>query len=261
MFINIKSNNDINKMRIVGKLSAEVLIMIKDYITPGVSTGELNDICHKYITKVQKSIPASLGYCGFPKSICTSVNDVVCHGIPSYEKELKNGDIINIDVAIIKDGFYGDTSKMFIVGKPTIIGKRLCKVTQNSLYLAIKKIKPGLCLNIIGSTIQKFAESENFSIVREYCGHGIGNKFHEPPQILHFYNKNKFILKSGMTITIEPMINTGNHSVKIMKDGWTVKTKDHSLSAQYEHTLVVTNNGCEILTLRPEETIPSIIIN
>ncbi|WMY97597.1 MAG: type I methionyl aminopeptidase [Arsenophonus sp.] len=254
MTVFIKSKEEIEKMRISGKLAAEVLEMIEPYIKIGISTEEINDICHQYIINEQKAIPACLNYHGFPKSICTSVNDVVCHGIPNKKVILKNKDIINIDVTIIKNGFYGDTSKMFIVGEKTNKTKKICKIAQKSLYLALKIIKPGIKLNAIGETIQKFVENHKYSVVREYCGHGIGKKFHEEPQILHYQsNDNQLILKKGMTFTIEPMINAGHHNVFLMKDGWTVKTQDHSLSAQYEHTLGVTKYGCEIFTIRKEE--------
>lgn len=255
MTISIKSKKDIQKMRIAGRLAANILEMIEQYMYPGISTEELDQICHQYM-KNQKSTSACLGYHGFPKSICTSINDVVCHGIPSNTNILKTGDIINVDISIIKNGFYADTSKMFIIGKTTKIAKTLCEVTQKSLYLAIKKIKPGIPLRTIGKTIQKCIEKHKFSIVREYCGHGIGKNLHEEPQILHYNSEDYGIkLKKGMAFTIEPMINAGKHSIIIMEDNWTVKTKDHSLSAQYEHTVVVTNDGCEILTLRKEESI------
>ncbi|MCR3754871.1 MAG: methionine aminopeptidase [Candidatus Westeberhardia cardiocondylae] len=246
--------NDIKKIRTVGKLSAEVLEFIQCYVKPGISTGKLNNICNNYIINKQHALSASLGYQGFPKSVCISVNDVVCHGIPSNKKKLKFGDILNIDVAIVKDGFYGDTSKMFYVGTPNILAKRLCDITQKSLYLAICIIKPGVRLRELGKVIQKFVEAEKFSIVREYCGHGIGRSFHEDPQVLHYdTDDNGIVLKSGMVFTIEPMVNAGKCHVHVMKDGWTVKTKDHSLSAQYEHTVLVTECGCEIITLRSDE--------
>ncbi|CAL1329181.1 Methionine aminopeptidase [Candidatus Providencia siddallii] len=261
MSIFIKTEKDIQKMRIAGHLAAEVLEMIEYYIVPGVKTGKLNDICHKYIIDKQKAIPAIFNYNGFPKSVCISVNDVVCHGIPSYRKILKNGDIVNIDVTVIKNGFYADTSKMFFVGKPTIQGKRLCKIAQESLYLAIRMIKPGVRLCIIGKTIQDFVEKYDLSIVREFCGHGIGKNFHEEPQILHYNAEDKnIIFQKGMTFTIEPMINIGDSRIRIMKDGWTVKTKNRGLSAQYEHTLLVTDKGCEIFTLRKEERFSSAIL-
>lgn len=257
--IDIKKSLDIEKMKIAGHLAANILEMIKGYIHPGISTDKLNSICHDYITTVQKAIAAPLGYHGFPKSICTSVNDVVCHGIPNNLQKLKNGDIINIDVTIIKDGFHADTSKMFIVGKPTKLGLFLCQITKKSLYLAIQKIRPGIRLKKIGQTIQKFVESKNFSIVREYCGHGIGKNFHEFPHVLNYEADDKgVILQEGMTFTVEPMVNAGSRHVYTESDGWTVKTIDHHLSAQYEHTILVTKTGCEILTKRSDELIPII---
>ncbi|MFP3014342.1 MAG: type I methionyl aminopeptidase [Arsenophonus sp.] len=264
MTISIKTEEDIHKMRITGHLAAEVLETIESYVKPGISTGELDRICHSYIVKQQEAIPACLNYHDFPKSICTSVNNVICHGIPSDKKLLKEGDIINIDVSVIKNGFYGDTSKMFIVNKTSIKNERLCKVTQESLYIALKMIKPGIRLRLIGKAIQEFIEQHNFYIVREYCGHGIGKVFHEEPQVLHYdADDGGVMLQKGMTFTIEPMVNTSNNSIKIMKDGWTVKTKDSGWSAQYEHTVAVTDNGCEILTLRKEEEqfISSLLVN
>ncbi|MBK4765317.1 MAG: type I methionyl aminopeptidase [Pantoea sp. Brub] len=262
MTITIKNCTEIKKMRIAGRLAAEVLEMIEKYIKPGITTSEIDKICHNYIINKQKAIPACLGYRGFPNSICTSVNEVVCHGIPNNNDVLKNGDIINIDITIIKDLYHGDTSKMFIVGTPNIQNELLCRITQKSLYLSLKFIKPGIHINVLGEQIQKYVEENNFSVVREYCGHGIGKKFHEEPQVLHY--RNKFcntILKKGMIFTVEPMVNIGGYQVNLMQDGWTVKTKDNSLSAQYEHTVLVTSNGCEILTLRNDETIPSVFIN
>lgn len=262
MAISIKTPEEIEKMRVAGRLAAEVLEMIGSHVNPGISTGELDRICHDYITHQQHAISACLGYHGYPKSVCISVNEVVCHGIPSDEKILKNGDIVNIDVTVIKDAWHGDTSKMFIVGKPTILGERLCRITQESLYLALRMVKPGIRLRTIGREIQKFAESQDFSVVREYCGHGIGKGFHEEPQVLHYdADDGGVVLQQGMTFTIEPMINAGDYRIRGMKDGWTVKTKDRSLSAQYEHTIVVTENGCEILTLRQDETIPRLLVN
>lgn len=256
----IKNNEEIKKMRKVGKLAAEVLDMIENHIVHNITTEEINQICHNYIIKKQKSIPACLGYNGYPKSICTSVNDVVCHGIPNVKQKLKEGDIINIDVAIIHNGYYSDTSKMFILGKPSILSKRLCHVAQESLYLALNLIKPNMPLYKIGQAIEKYVKKQKFSVVKEYCGHGIGKNFHEEPQILHCDNKDPgIILKPGMTFTIEPMINTGSNQVRCMKDGWTIKTKDHGLSAQYEHTILVTDKNCEILTLRKEENISQIL--
>jgi methionyl aminopeptidase len=259
--ITIKTPEEIELMRVAGKLAAEVLEMIGPYVVKGVTTNELNDRCHDYIVNHQGAIPAPLNYGSppFPKSVCTSVNHVICHGIPS-DKVLKDGDSVNIDVTVIKDGYHGDTSKMFVVGKPSILTERLIKVTQECLYTGIRMVKPGAQLGDIGYAIQKHAEKHNYSIVREYCGHGIGAVFHEEPQILHYGQQNTGeVIKEGMCFTIEPMINAGKRYSKLMKDHWTVVTKDRSLSAQWEHTLLVTNNGCEILTLRPDEEIPRII--
>lgn len=264
MAIVIKTEEDIQKMRVAGRLAAEVLEVVAPYVKPGVSTAELDRICHQHIVDVQQAIPACLNYHGFPKSVCISVNDVICHGIPSEDKILKDGDIVNIDVTVIKEGFHGDTSKMFIVGKPTIQGERLCRITQESLYLAIKMVKPGIRLRELGKAIQKFVEGHDFSVVREYCGHGIGEGFHEEPQVLHYdADDGGVVLQKGMAFTIEPMVNTGDYRIRTMKDGWTVKTKDRGLSAQYEHTLVVTDNGCEIMTLRKEEEpfISAVLVN
>ena len=221
-----------------------------------ISTEELDKICHEFIVKEQNAIPAPLNYKGFPKSICTSVNHQVCHGIPSDDKILKESDIVNIDVTVIKEGFHGDTSKMYHVGKPSILAERLCKVTQECMYQAINIVKPGLQIGDIGAVIQKHAYDNNFSVVKDYCGHGIGKNFHESPQILHYGIKNTGMrLEEGMTFTIEPMINSGKYKTKLLNDGWTVVTQDHSLSAQWEHTILVTSNGYEILTLRDEENI------
>lgn len=264
MTISIKTPDEIQKMRVAGRLAAEVLEMIAPHVKEGVSTGELDRLCSDHIIHKQHAVSACLGYGPadnpFPKSVCISINDVVCHGIPSDDKFLKNGDIVNIDVTVIKDGYFGDTSKMFIVGQGSVIAERLCKVTQESLYKAIRIVKPGIRLRAIGEAIQPYAESERFSVVRDFCGHGIGNVFHEEPQVLHYATDDGgVILKPGMTFTIEPMLNTGDFRVRIMRDGWTVKTKDRSLSAQYEHTLAVTETGCEIFTLRDEEDFPNII--
>ena len=254
MAVEIKTEEEIQKMRVAGRLAAEVLEMIAEHVKPGITTNELDRICHDYIVDVQKAIPAPLNYHGFPKSICTSVNHVICHGIPN-EKRLKNGDMINIDITVIKDGYHGDTSKMFFVGEPSIKGKRLAKVAQECMYLGIDLVKPGAHLGDIGYAIQKHAEACNYSVVQEYCGHGIGKKFHEDPQVLHYGKANTGIeLEAGMIFTIEPMINIGKRHVKLdKKDGWTVTTKDRSLSAQWEHTILVTPEGHEILTLRQEE--------
>jgi methionyl aminopeptidase len=254
--VDIKSKADIEKMRIAGKLASEVLEMIGQHVKPGASTEELDQICHEYIVKAQNAIPAPLNYKGFPKSICTSVNHQVCHGIPSDDKILKESDIVNIDVTVIKEGFHGDTSKMYHVGKPSILAERLCKVTQECMYQAINIVRPGLQIGDIGAVIQKHAYDNNFSVVKDYCGHGIGKNFHESPQILHYGIKNTGMrLEEGMTFTIEPMINSGKYKTKLLNDGWTVVTQDHSLSAQWEHTILVTSNGYEILTLRNEENI------
>jgi methionyl aminopeptidase len=259
MGITIKSPQEIEKMRVAGTLAADVLEMIGPFIKVGITTDELNTICHDYMVEQQKVVPAPLDYHGFPKSICTSVNQVICHGIPN-DKKLKDGDIINIDITVIKDDFHGDTSKMFIVGKPSIQGERLSRISQECLYKAIKMVKPGVKLGTIGNAIQKHAEAANYSIVREYCGHGIGRGFHEEPQVLHYGRPDTGeALKTGMCFTIEPMVNAGKRHSKVLKDKWTVVTKDRSLSAQWEHTLLVTDDGVEILTLRGEETIERII--
>lgn len=255
MSVSIKTPGEIALMREAGRLAAEVLEMIGAYVVPGVSTGELDSICHNYIVNEQKAIPAPLNYNGFPKSICTSINHVICHGIPSDGKILKNGDIVNIDITVIKDAFHGDTSKMFLVGDVPTHAQRLIKVTQESLYMAIALVKPGVRLGDIGHVIQQYAESNHYSVVREYCGHGIGRIFHEEPQILHYGKPGTgFELLEGMTFTIEPMVNAGTRHTKLSrKDGWTVTTRDRRLSAQWEHTLAVTKNGCEVLTKRKEE--------
>ncbi|RCU48865.1 type I methionyl aminopeptidase [Corallincola luteus] len=259
MSIVIKTPADIEKMRIAGRLAADVLEMIGPYVKKGVTTDELNQICHDYIVDVQNAIPAPLNYHGFPKSICTSVNHVICHGIPS-DKQLKDGDIVNIDITVIKDGYHGDTSKMFVVGKPSILAERLIRVTQECLYKGIELVKPGAYLGDIGFVIQQHAEKHGYSVVKEYCGHGIGREFHEEPQVLHYGRKGTGEqLKAGMCFTIEPMINAGKPHSKLMKDGWTAITKDRSLSAQWEHTLLVTENGCEIMTLRDCDTIDRVI--
>ena len=253
MAIKIKTQDEIEKMRYAGRLAAEVLEMIEPYVVAGVSTNELDKICHDYIVNVQKAIPAPLNYHGFPKSICTSTNQQVCHGIPS-DKKLKKGDIINIDITVIKNDYHGDTSKMFFVGKPTVQGKRIVSVAHQALWEGIKMVRPGIHLGDIGHAIQSYAEKNHCSVVREYCGHGIGRKFHEEPQVLHYGKPNTGpVLKEGMTFTIEPMINLGKKEIKVLKDEWTVVTKDRSLSAQWEHTLLVTRDGAEVLTLREEE--------
>ncbi|AWL12613.1 Methionyl aminopeptidase [Saliniradius amylolyticus] len=261
MTATIKTPEEIEKMRVAGKLASEVLDMIGPYVKKGVTTGELDKICHDYIVNEQQAIPAPLNYHGFPKSICTSVNHVICHGIPS-DKKLKDGDIINIDVTVIKDGYHGDTSKMFVVGKPSIMAERLIRVTQECLYKGIKLVRPGTRLGDIGHVIQQHAESHDYSIVREYCGHGIGKEFHEDPQVVHYGRPGTGMeLEAGMCFTIEPMVNAGKRHSKLLKDDWTVVTKDRSLSAQWEHTLLVTDNGCEILTLRSDEDIDRVLVN
>lgn len=255
MGITIKSAQEIEKMRTAGKLAADVLEMIAPYIKSGVTTDELNTICHDYMVNEQKVIPAPLNYHGFPKSICTSINQVICHGIPT-DKKLKDGDIVNVDITVINDDYHGDTSKMFVIGQPSILAERLCKVAQECLYLAIKMVKPGIKLGTIGNAIQKHAEAANYTIVREYCGHGIGVGFHEEPQVLHYGKAGTGeVLRPGMCFTIEPMVNAGKRHSKVLKDNWTVVTKDRSLSAQWEHTLLVTEDGVEILTLRNDEDI------
>lgn len=255
MSISLKKDDEIEKMRVAGKLAADVLEMIGPYVKPGVTTNSLNQRCHDYIVDVQKAIPAPLNYHGFPKSICTSVNQVVCHGIPN-DKPLKDGDIINIDITVIKDGYHGDTSKMFYVGKVPSHAQRLCEITQECLYKAIDLVKPGVHLGDIGEVIQRHAEKNHYSVVREYCGHGIGSEFHEDPQVLHYGKAGTGeVLTEGMTFTIEPMINAGKRQVKLSKrDGWTVETADRRLSAQWEHTLLVTAQGVEVLTRRTEES-------
>ena len=261
MTIIIKTPEEFEKMRVAGRLAAEVLEMIEEHVKPGVTTDELNTICHKYITEVQDAIPAPLNYRGFPKSICTSVNEVVCHGIPD-NKPLKKGDIVNIDVTVIKDDYHGDTSKMFAVGDIPPFAKKLIDKTQECLYLAIRMIKPNeTTFGELGAAIQALAEKNRYSVVREYCGHGIGKTFHEDPHVLHYGKKGTGeIIKPGMIFTIEPMINLGKRFVTDPNagkhaDGWTVKTKDRKLSAQWEHTLGVTENGVEVFTKRKEETI------
>jgi methionyl aminopeptidase len=256
MPVSIKTADEIEKMRVAGRLAAEVLQMIEPHVQPGVTTDALNTICHRYIVDELQAIPAPLNYRGFPKSICTSVNHQVCHGIPG-DRVLKNGDIVNIDITVIKDGYHGDTSKMFYVGKPSVQAERLCRVTRECLLKGIEMVRPGTRLGDIGHTIQQYAESHHYSIVREYCGHGIGKIFHEEPQVLHYgLPGTGLALEPGMTFTIEPMVNAGKRHVKLLSDNWTVVTKDHSLSAQWEHTILVTEDGPEVLTRRADETFP-----
>ena len=253
MAVSIKSDDEIAKMRVAGRLAARVLEMIGEHVVPGITTGELDRICHEYIVDVHGAVPAPLNYRGFPRSICTSVNNQVCHGIPG-SKRLKKGDIVNIDVTVIKDGYHGDTSKMFFVGEPSVLARRLVTVTQQALYTGIAAVRPGATLGDIGHAIQSFVESHNYSVVREYCGHGIGRAFHEDPQVLHYGKPaDGLALQPGMCFTIEPMVNAGKRQVKLLPDGWTVVTKDRSLSAQWEHTILVTADSYEILTLRDEE--------
>jgi len=253
MTVSIKNEEQQDKMRVAGRLAADVLDMIGDYVKPGVTTEELDSICHEYITDVQGAVPAPLNYRGFPKSICTSVNHVVCHGIPG-EKKLKSGDAVNIDITVIKDGFHGDTSRMFFVGKPNIQAQRLSEIAFESMWLGIRELAPGKHLGDVGAAVQKHVEKHRFSIVREYCGHGIGQAFHEEPQVLHYGRSGTGLeLREGMTMTIEPMVNAGKANVKLLPDGWTVVTKDHSLSAQWEHTVLVTRDGYEVLTLGADD--------
>jgi methionyl aminopeptidase len=255
MTISIKSPEEIEKMRLAGRQAAEVLEMIEEHVRPGVSTEHLDQICHDYIVNRLRAVPAPLNYRGFPKSICTSVNHQVCHGIPG-PKKLKTGDIVNIDITVITNGYHGDTSKMFLIGEASTRARRLVTVTQEAMYRGIQVVKPGALLRDIGRAIQDHAEQHGYSIVREFCGHGIGREFHEDPQVLHYYEPEATLeLKPGMVFTIEPMINFGKRHVKILPDGWTAVTKDHSLSAQWEHTVVVNENGCEVLTLRQEEVL------
>ncbi len=255
MPVQIKTAEEIAKMRIAGRLAAEVLEMIAPFVVPGVTTEELDSRCHDYIVNIQQAIPAPLNYKGFPKSICTSINHQVCHGIPA-PKPLKEGDIVNIDVTVLKDGYHGDTSQMFTVGTPSILAKRLIKVTRECLLKAISIVKPGCHLGDIGYVIESHAHANGYSVVEDYCGHGIGSVFHEPElQVLHYGKKGTgLILEPGMTFTIEPMINAGKKQTTLLPDGWTVVTKDRSLSAQWEHTLAVTDTGCEVLTRRRDET-------
>ncbi|TXL67160.1 type I methionyl aminopeptidase [Zeimonas arvi] len=254
MAINIKTASEIEAMRVAGRLASEVLDYITPFVKPGVTTGELDRLCHDYMVGVQGTVPAPLnyappGYRPYPKSVCTSVNHQVCHGIPG-DRVLKNGDIVNIDVTVIKDGFHGDTSRMFLVGEASIAARRLCQVTWDCMWLGIEQVRPGATVGDIGHAIQRHAEAQGCSVVREFCGHGIGRKFHEEPQILHYGRPgtgDRF--EAGMIFTVEPMINAGRREVREMADGWTIVTKDHSLSAQWEHTVLVTDTGFEVLTV------------
>ena len=256
-----KTPEEIEKMRVAGRLAASVLEMIGEHVRPGVTTEELDRLCHDYIVNDIDCIPAPLNYSNapgqppFPKSICTSVNHVVCHGIPTPRKRLKQGDVINIDVTVIKDGWHGDTSKMFFAGKPGVLAERLVRVTQECLYRGIEAVRPGAHLGDIGAAIQAHAEAHRYSVVREFCGHGIGRTFHDAPQVLHYGRRGSGeVLQPGMTFTIEPMINAGRRHVRVLPDFWTVVTKDHKLSAQWEHTILVTPAGSEVLTRRAEES-------
>jgi methionyl aminopeptidase len=248
-----KTPEEIQSMRVAGQLAAEVLAMLVDHVKPGVTTEELDRLAYEHIVNVQKAVPANVGYRGFPKTVCTSVNHVICHGIPTESKVLKDGDIVNIDVTVIKDGWHGDTSRMYFVGTPSVLAKRLVDTTYEAMMLGINAVKPGATLGDVGAAIQKHAEAAGFSVVREYCGHGIGKVYHDEPQVLHYGRSGTGLeLKPGMTFTIEPMINAGKPHTKQLPDGWTVVTKDHSLSAQWEHTVAVTDTGFEILTPWPD---------
>ena len=252
MKVTFKTPEQIEKMREAGRLAAEVLQVVAPYVKAGVTTAELDRICNEHIVNVQKAIPANVGYKGFPKTVCISVNNVICHGIPSEAKVLKDGDILNIDVTVIKDGWHGDTSRMYVVGSPSVLAKRLIDVTREAMFRGIRMVRPGATLGDIGHAIQSYAEAERFSVVREYCGHGIGQIYHEDPQVLHYGRPGEGVrLQEGMTFTIEPMINAGARHTKLLPDGWTVVTKDKSLSAQWEHTVAVTRDGVEILTRLP----------
>ena len=254
MSISLKSKKDIEKMKIAGRKAASVLEMLDDHVKPGVTTNQLDEIAYKFITEELKCIPANINYNGFPKTLCTSVNQVVCHGIPSDDRVLKDGDIINIDVTVIEDGWHGDTSKMYLVGKVADHAKRLVEVTQECMFAGIREVRPGAHLGDVGAAIQEHAETNHYSVVRDYCGHGIGQVYHEEPQVLHYGQRHEGLeLKEGMCFTIEPMINLGGYQTKLLNDGWTVVTKDGRLSAQWEHTIAVTSSGYEILTLRLEE--------
>jgi methionyl aminopeptidase len=252
MPVTIKTADEIAKMRVAGRLAAEVLQVVGPHVQAGVSTAELDRVCHEHIVNVQQTIPANLGYRGFPATVCTSVNNVICHGIPSAAKILKDGDIVNIDVTIIKDGFHGDTSRMYTVGEPGVLARRLIDVTREAMWRGIRVVRPGATLGDVGHAIQSYVEAERFSVVREYCGHGIGRVYHEDPQVLHYGRPGEGLrLQPGMTFTVEPMVNAGARHTRLMPDGWTVVTKDRSLSAQWEHTILVTDDGVDVLTRVP----------
>ncbi len=266
MTIHIKNPQEIEKMRVAGKLASEVLDFITPFVKPGITTEEIDKLCHDYMVNVQNTIPAPLNYAPdghtpYPKSICTSINHQICHGVPG-PKALKEGDIVNIDITVIKEGFHGDTSRMFHLGETSIQAKRLCKLTYEAMWLGIEQVKPGAKLGNIGFVIQDFAEKNGFSVVREFCGHGIGKRFHEEPQVLHYGKPGTGItLEEGMIFTIEPMINAGKRDIKQMPDGWTIVTKDRSLSAQWEHTILVTQNGYEVLTVSDKTPPPPAFVN
>lgn len=250
MTVTIKTPEEIEKMREAGRLAAEVLDLMSEYVRPGISTEELDRIANEHIVKVQKTIPANVGYRGFPKTLCTSVNNVICHGIPSESKVLKDGDIVNIDVTVIKDGWHGDTSRMYYAGTPSVMAKRLVDTTYEAMWRGIRTVRPGATLGDIGEAIQKYVEAQRFSVVREYCGHGIGRVYHEDPHVLHYGRAGDgLVLKPGMTFTIEPMVNEGSRHSRLLPDGWTVVTKDRKLSAQWEHMIAVTEDGFDVLTL------------
>jgi methionyl aminopeptidase len=258
MAINLKTPEELEQMRVAGRLAAEVLQVVAPHVRPGVTTAELDRVCHDHIVNVQQAIPANIGYGGghgripFPFTVCTSVNNVICHGMPSEGKTLKDGDIVNIDVTVIKDGWHGDTSRMYYAGTPSVMAKRLVETTREALFRGIRMVRPGATLGDIGHAIQQYAESQRFSVVREYCGHGIGKVYHDEPQVLHYGRPGDgIVLKPGMTFTIEPMINEGTRHTRLLPDGWTVVTKDRKLSAQWEHTVAVTEDGVEILTRLP----------
>ena len=253
MHVTIKTPEEQDKMRIAGRLAADVLDMIGHYVKPGISTAELDAICHRHITDTQDAVPAPLNYRGFPKSICTSVNHVVCHGIPG-DRVLKAGDVVNIDITVIKDGYHGDTSRMFFVGKPSVQAERLSKVAYEGMWLGIEQLADGNYLGDVGHAVQQHVEKNHYSVVREYCGHGIGRVFHEDPQVLHYGQPGTGMeLRAGMTLTVEPMVNAGKRHVRLLPDGWTVVTKDHQLSAQWEHTILIKQDGYEVLTLGADQ--------
>ncbi len=250
MNISLKTPEEIEKMREAGRLAAEVLDLMGEHVRPGISTGELDRIAHEHIVRVQKATPATVCYRGFPKTLCTSVNNVICHGIPNESKVLKDGDIVNIDVTVIKDGWHGDTSRMYVAGTPSVMARRLIDTTYAAMWAGIRQVRPGATLGDIGQAIQQLAEAARFSVVREYCGHGIGRVYHEDPQVLHYGRAGEgLVLKKGMTFTVEPMINEGERHAKLLPDGWTVVTKDRKLSAQWEHMIAVTDDGFDVLTL------------